>query len=42
MLPKPKAYLISGGIGSLATAAFLIRDGGLPGDNIFILESGVD
>ena len=40
MFSKPKAYLIGGGIGSLAAAAFLIRDGGMPGDHIFILESG--
>jgi oleate hydratase len=36
----PKAYLIGGGIGSLAAAAFLIRDGGLPGANISILDAG--
>lgn len=35
-----KAYLVGGGIGSLAAAAFLIRDGGLPGANITILEAG--
>ena len=35
-----KAYLVGGGIGSLAAAAFLIRDGGMPGANITILESG--
>jgi oleate hydratase len=34
-----KAYLIGGGIGSLAAAAFMIRDGGLPGENISILEA---
>jgi oleate hydratase len=33
------AYLVGGGIGSLAAAAFMIRDGGLPGKNIFILEA---
>src|SRR5258708_14926087 len=33
-----KAYLIGGGIGSLAGAAFLIRDGGLSGDNTTIYE----
>jgi oleate hydratase len=33
-----KAYFIGGGIGSLAGAAFLIRDGGLSGDNIVIYE----
>ena len=26
-----RAYLIGGGIGSLAAAAFMIRDGGVPG-----------
>ncbi len=36
---KPKAYLVGGGIGSLAAAAFMIRDGGLPGGNISILEA---
>src|ERR1700730_3533433 len=39
MSAKPKAYLIGGGIGSLAAAAFMIRDGNLPGDNISILEA---
>lgn len=34
-----KAYLIGGGIGSLAAAAFMIRDGNVPGGNIIILES---
>ena len=34
-----KAYLIGGGIGSLAAAAFMIRDGNLPGRNISILEA---
>lgn len=33
-----KAYLLGGGIGSLASAAFLIRDGHMPGKNIHILE----
>ena len=40
MNAKPKAYLVGGGIGSLAAAAFLIRDGNLPGGNISILEAG--
>ena len=31
-------YLVGGGIASLAAAAFLIRDGDLPGQNITILE----
>ncbi len=34
-----KAYLVGGGIGSLAAAAFMIRDGGLPGGNIVIFEA---
>jgi|HubBroStandDraft_1064217.scaffolds.fasta_scaffold207540_2 myosin-crossreactive antigen len=36
---KTKAYLVGGGIGSLAAAAFTIRDAGLPGGNISILEA---
>jgi len=39
MNKKSKAYLVGGGIGSLAAAAFMIRDGKLPGENIFILEA---
>src|ERR1035438_702866 len=34
-----KAYLVGGVIGSLSAAAFMIRDGGLPGGNISILEA---
>ena len=34
----PKYYLIGGGIASLAAAAFLMRDGGIKGNNITILE----
>ena len=33
-----KAYLVGGGIGSLAAAAFLIRDGAMLGENITIFE----
>jgi oleate hydratase len=33
-----KIYLVGGGIASLAAAAFLIRDGNIPGHNITILE----
>ncbi len=33
-----KVYLVGGGIASLAAAAFLIRDGDIPGHNITILE----
>jgi myosin-crossreactive antigen len=36
---KPKAYLVGGGIGSLAAATFMIRDGSLPGGNISVLEA---
>ncbi|MGI4791630.1 MAG: oleate hydratase [Janthinobacterium lividum] len=35
---ETKAYLVGGGIGSLASAAYLIRDGGVPGPNITIFE----
>jgi myosin-crossreactive antigen len=38
MSANPKAYLVGGGIGSLA-AAFMIRDGKLRGGNISILEA---
>ena len=34
-----RAYLVGGGIGSLAAAAFMIRDGGFAGENISILEA---
>ncbi|MCX6595812.1 MAG: oleate hydratase [Acidobacteria bacterium] len=39
MNTKSKAYMVGGGIGSLAAAAFLIRDGNIPGGNITILEA---
>jgi oleate hydratase len=39
MSTESKAYLVGGGIGSLAAAAFMIRDGSLPGRNISILEA---
>ena len=35
---KKGAYLIGGGIASLAAAAFMIRDGGMNGKNIHVLE----
>jgi len=38
MSMKAKAYLVGGGIGSMAAAAFMVRDGCLPGGNISILE----
>jgi len=34
-----KAWLIGGGIGGLAAAAFMIRDGGMRGENITLLEA---
>ena len=37
MSTQLKAYLVGGGIGSLAAAAFMIRDGGMPGGNLSIL-----
>jgi len=39
MSTRSKVYLVGGGIGSLAAATFMIRDGNLPGENIFILEA---
>jgi oleate hydratase len=38
-MTRPRAYLVGGGIGSLAAAAFLIRDGEMPGGNITIFEA---
>jgi oleate hydratase len=37
--PERKVFMIGGGIGSLAAAAFLIRDAGVPGGNITIYEA---
>jgi oleate hydratase len=39
MSTESKAYLLGGGIGSLAAAAFMIRDGAFCGENIVILEA---
>ncbi|MBN3888692.1 MAG: oleate hydratase, partial [Nostoc sp. JL31] len=39
MVKESNAYLLGGGIGSLAAAAFMIRDSRLPSGNIFILEA---
>ena len=39
MKTPANSYFIGGGIGSLAAAAFMIRDGKVPGANIVILES---
>jgi oleate hydratase len=38
MNKNSNAYLLGGGIGSLAAAAFMIRDGKVSGKNIFVLE----
>jgi oleate hydratase len=35
---KTKVYLVGGGIASMAAAAFMIRDGDIPGHNITIFE----
>ena len=40
MTTNSKAWLVGGGIGSLAAAAFILRDGNLPSENISILEAG--
>lgn len=37
---ETKAYLVGGGIGSLAAAVYMLRDGGMQGRNIHILEVG--
>ena len=39
MSTTAKSYFIGGGIGSLAAAAFMIRDGGVAGGNISIIEA---
>lgn len=39
MREKPKAYLAGGDIGSLAAAAFIIRDGNRPGEHISLLQA---
>ena len=33
-----KVYLTGSGIASLASAVYLVKDAGVPGENIFILE----
>ena len=35
---KSQVYLVGGGVAALSAAAFLVRDAGLPGENIHILE----
>ena len=42
MSKNRKAFMIGSGIGSLAAAAFMIRDGGIPGSNITIFEAKPD
>lgn len=37
--PGRKAHLVGGGIGSLAAAAFMVRDGAMPAGNISIYEA---
>lgn len=39
MSTRRKAYIVGGGIGSLAAAAFMIRDGGMHGEDVSILEA---
>ena len=39
MAPNIKCFLVGGGIGSLSAAAFMIRDGHIPGSNITIFEA---
>ena len=39
---KKSAYLIGGGLASLAAACFLVRDGQMPGDHIHILEKSAE
>jgi oleate hydratase len=34
-----KAHFVGGGIGSRAAAAFMIRDGKVPGENISVYEA---
>ena len=40
MRSTSKAYFVGGGIGSLAAAAFLIRDGGFSGAQITVMDAG--
>jgi len=35
---ESKVYLVGGGIASLASASYLVKDAGVPGENIHILE----
>ena len=37
--PEANVWMVGGGIASMAAAVFLIRDAGVPGENIHILET---
>ncbi|MGO3140957.1 MAG: oleate hydratase, partial [Galactobacter sp.] len=37
---ETKAYIVGSGLAGLAAAVFLIRDAGVPGANVTILEKG--
>jgi len=41
-IEKKKAYIVGSGLAGLATAAFLVDDAGMPGENITILEKYSD
>ena len=41
-IEKRKAYIVGGGIAGLATAAFLVDDAQMPGENITIYEKRHD
>lgn len=41
-IEQRKAYIVGGGLAGLATAAFLVDDAGIPGENITILEKRDD
>ena len=39
MSAQRRAYLVGGGIGNMAAAAFMIRDGGMAGESIVVFEA---
>ena len=41
-LNSKKAYIVGGGIAGMAAAAFLIRDAGVKGENIFVFDRGAE
>lgn len=41
-IEQRKAYIVGGGLAGLATAAFLVDDAGMPGENITVLEKHSD